>query len=55
MKNQDYNYYYTRNGLSENYKELKQNPIKITFFGNITTVQKDGYKKYLAELIDQES
>ena len=48
-------YFYSRSGLGLFHNELNQRTCKIAFLGNSVTAQKEGYKKYLSEKLDEES
>jgi hypothetical protein len=49
----EYDYFKSRFGLQNIYQELSQRSCKIAYLGNSITAQKEGYKKYLSNHIDQ--
>jgi lysophospholipase L1-like esterase len=50
---QEFDYFKSRDGLGDLYHELSRRSCKIAYLGNSITAQKEGYKKYLSDYIDQ--
>jgi hypothetical protein len=46
-------YFKIRSGFPTLHEELGKRPFKIAFLGNSVSAQKDGYRKFLCDLIDQ--
>jgi hypothetical protein len=49
----DDEYFNIRSGLASFDRKLRNKPCKIAFLGNSVTAQREGFRKYLSERIDQ--